>query len=60
MIGRLLRFLSRLDMWMTEEADVARRVEEFVDAEAVAARAEDGAGPASPGGTSASKVQRGR
>jgi pyruvate,water dikinase len=38
-IGHLLRFLSRLDMWMTEEADVRRRVEEFEDAEAVAERA---------------------
>lgn len=33
-IGRLLRFLARLDMWMTEEADVKRRVQAFVDAEA--------------------------
>jgi pyruvate,water dikinase len=35
-IGRLLRFLARLDMWMTEEADVKRRVEAFMDAEAAA------------------------
>lgn len=35
-IGRLLRFLARLDMWMTEEADVKRRVDAFVEAEEAA------------------------
>jgi hypothetical protein len=49
-IGHLLRFLSRLDLWMTEEADVKRRVEEFEDAEKLALRArDDGAGPTAPG-----------
>jgi pyruvate,water dikinase len=49
-IGRLLRFLSRLDMFMTEEADVARRVREFADAEAYAARAREQARAAKPSG----------
>jgi pyruvate,water dikinase len=48
-IGHLLRFIARLDMWMTEEADVERRVRAFVDGEAVAARARE-ARPAVPGG----------
>lgn len=33
-IGRLLRFLARLDLWMTGEAEVGPRVEAFLDAEA--------------------------
>jgi pyruvate,water dikinase len=54
LIGRLLRFLSRLDMWMTEEADVPRRVHEFEDAEAIADRAAAEAIAASAGATQAS------
>jgi pyruvate,water dikinase len=46
-IGRLLRFLSRLDMWMTDEADVSERVRAFVDAEMAALAA---AGPGSAAG----------
>jgi pyruvate,water dikinase len=47
-IGRLLRFLGRLDMWMTHEADVKERVDAFMEAEAAAlAPASGGAnGPA--------------
>ncbi len=45
-VGHLLRFIARLDMWMTEEADVPRRVRSFVDAEEVAQQAaEEAAGP---------------
>ena len=36
MIGHLLRFLAQLDMWMTDEAQVKRYVEAFVESEAVA------------------------
>jgi pyruvate,water dikinase len=54
MIGRLLRFLSRLDMWMTEEADVPRRVREFADAEAIADRAAQEALAPPAGSTQAS------
>jgi pyruvate,water dikinase len=36
-IGHLLRFLARLDMWMTHEADVKRQVDAFLEAEAEAA-----------------------
>jgi pyruvate,water dikinase len=35
-IGRLLRFLGRLDMWMTHEAQVKERVDAFMEAEAAA------------------------
>jgi pyruvate, water dikinase len=45
-IGRLLRFLARLDMWMTEEADVKRRVEAFVEAEAESLAPGNGPGKA--------------
>jgi pyruvate,water dikinase len=45
-IGRLLRFLARLDMWMTEEADVKLRVEAFADAEAEALAPRTGPGKA--------------
>jgi pyruvate,water dikinase len=42
-IGRLLRVLARLDMWMTDEAEVKHRVESFVEDEAAAlAAARDG------------------
>ncbi|HEX9052803.1 MAG TPA: TIGR02186 family protein [Anaeromyxobacter sp.] len=65
-IGHLLRFLARLDMWMTEEADVRRRVEEFEDAEAVARRARERAAasaapppPPSPQSASGLEGQRG-
>jgi len=34
MIGHLIRFLARLDMWMTEEDHVQRYVEAFAQAEA--------------------------
>ena len=36
-IGHLLRFLSRLDMWMTDESQVRRHLDVFLAAEAVAA-----------------------
>jgi len=36
MIGHLLRFLARLDMWMTDEAHVKRYLDAFVEAEAAA------------------------
>jgi pyruvate,water dikinase len=45
-IGRLLRFLARLDMWMTEEADVKLRVDAFADAEAEALAPRTGPGKA--------------
>jgi pyruvate,water dikinase len=49
-IGHLLRFIARLDMWMTEEADVRRRVQSFVDAEALAATAAAEAAATAPPG----------
>ena len=36
-IGRLLRFLARLDMWMTDESHVKQQLEAFAAAEALAA-----------------------
>jgi pyruvate,water dikinase len=56
-IGHLLRFLSRLDMWMTDEVDVPRYLEQFAAAEAAAlaptaperGEASARASPASPG-----------
>ncbi len=36
MIGHLLRFLARLDMWMSDEAQVKRYANAFVEAEAAA------------------------
>jgi pyruvate,water dikinase len=36
MIGHLLRFLARLDMWMTDEAQVKRYLDAFVEAQAAA------------------------
>lgn len=52
MIGRLLRYLARLDMWMTDDADVKRHVDGFAAAEAAAlegaARARDAAADARP------------
>jgi pyruvate,water dikinase len=41
-IGRLLRYLARLDTWMTDEADVSFHVRAFAEAEASAARAAAG------------------
>jgi len=35
-VGHLLRFLSRLDMWMTDEAQVKRHLAAFEEAEATA------------------------
>jgi pyruvate,water dikinase len=49
-IGHLLRFLSRLDMWMTDESQVKRHLDVFLAAEAGAA--ESPAAPA-PGVASA-------
>jgi hypothetical protein len=47
MIGHLLRFLARLDMWMTDEAHVKRYLDAFVEAEAAAlARRPADGGPA--------------
>jgi pyruvate, water dikinase len=36
MLGHLLRFLARLDMWMTDERHVKEHVEAFAEAEAAA------------------------
>ena len=41
-VGRLLRYLARLDMWMTEDADVKRHAEAFARAEAAALEAPGG------------------
>jgi pyruvate,water dikinase len=47
MIGHLLRFLARLDMWMTDEAHVKRYLDAFMEAEAAAlAGRPTGGGPA--------------
>ena len=43
-VGRLLRFLVRLDMWMVDEARVKICVEAFAEAEGAALEAER-AGP---------------
>ncbi|HEY6100084.1 MAG TPA: PEP/pyruvate-binding domain-containing protein, partial [Anaeromyxobacter sp.] len=40
-VGRLLRFLAQLDLWMTGPADVKRFVEAFAEAEAAALAAHD-------------------
>jgi pyruvate,water dikinase len=45
-VGHLLRFLAQLDMWMTDETDVKRYVEAFVEVEAaVVARKGKDRGP---------------
>jgi hypothetical protein len=49
-IGRLLRVLARLDMWMIDEADVKHRVDAFVVAEEAALGASRGPEPGSVAG----------
>ena len=45
-VGRLLRFLAQLDLWMTGPADVKRFVEAFAVAEAAGAALDRGPGKA--------------
>jgi len=46
MLGHLLRFLARLDMWMTDERHVKQYVETFAEAEAAALAARTAGGTA--------------
>ncbi len=48
MIGHLLRYLSRLDMWMTEEGHVKRHLDLFEQTQAEVGSAPIAAGPAAP------------
>jgi len=43
MIGHLLRFLTRLDMWMTDESQVRRHLDAFIESEAAALAADSSA-----------------